>query len=45
MGDRLNNLIHLVLLVAVVLLVGFLSTRYGFVHDISRAQRLSLGAE
>ena len=45
MGERLNNLIHLVLLVAVVLLVGFLSTRYGFVHDISRAQRLSLGAE
>jgi hypothetical protein len=45
MNDRLNNLIHVVLLVAFALLAGFLSTRYGFVHDLSRTQRLSLGAE
>lgn len=45
MGDRLNNLIHVALLIAFALLAGFLSTRYGFVHDLSRTQRLSLGAE
>jgi hypothetical protein len=42
MNERLNNLIHVLLLIAAALLIGFLSTRYGFVHDISRTQRASL---
>lgn len=42
MNERLNNIVHVVLLIAVALLIGFLSTRYGFVHDISRTQRASL---
>jgi hypothetical protein len=42
MNERLNNLIHVALLIAAALLVGFLSTRYGFVSDISRTQRASL---
>ncbi|MGB0135455.1 GldG family protein [Dokdonella sp.] len=45
MRERLNNLIHIVLLVGIALLIGFLSTRYGFVHDFSRMQRASLGDE
>ena len=44
MHERLNNFIHVLLLIAVALLIGFLSTRYGFVHDFSRTQRASLGA-
>lgn len=43
MNGRLNNLIHVLLLIAAALLIGFLSTRYGFVRDISRTQRSSLG--
>lgn len=42
MRDRLHNLLHLLLLLAIVLLVGFLSTRHGFVRDVSHAQRSSL---
>ena len=45
MGNRLNNLVHVALLIAIALLIGFLSTRYGFVRDVSRAQRQSLGVE
>ncbi|MEZ5462661.1 GldG family protein [Dokdonella sp.] len=45
MRERLNNLIHVLLLVGIALLIGFLSTRYGFVHDFSRMQRASLGEE
>lgn len=45
MRERLHNLIHLLLLVGIALLVGFLSTRHGFVHDFSRMQRASLGSE
>ncbi|HQW77551.1 MAG TPA: Gldg family protein [Dokdonella sp.] len=42
MNERLNNIVHVVLLIVSALLIGFLSTRYGFVHDISRSQRASL---
>ncbi len=42
MKERLSNLVHLFLLIAAALLIGFLSTRYSFVHDISRTQRASL---
>ena len=42
MGDRLGNLVHVVLLLAIAILIGFLSTRFGFVHDFSRSQRASL---
>jgi hypothetical protein len=42
MNERLNNLIHVALLIAAALLIGFLSTRYGFIRDISRTQRASL---
>jgi ABC-type uncharacterized transport system involved in gliding motility auxiliary subunit len=45
MSGRLRNALHALLLVAIALALGFLSTRYGFVHDVSRAQRLSLGTE
>lgn len=45
MRERLDNIVHMVLLVGIALLIGFLSTRYGFVHDFSRMQRASLGAE
>ncbi|MEP6880731.1 MAG: Gldg family protein, partial [Dokdonella sp.] len=44
MNERLTNLLHLVLLIAAAMLIGFLSTRYGFVHDFSRTQRASLSA-
>ncbi|MBL0164481.1 MAG: Gldg family protein [Xanthomonadales bacterium] len=42
MNERLNNLIHVLLLIAAALLIGFLSTRHGFVRDFSRTQRASL---
>ncbi len=42
MNERLNNFIHVLLLIAAALLIGFLSTRFGFVHDFSRTQRASL---
>ena len=42
MSERLTNLVHVLLLIAVAVLIGFLSTRYGFVHDFSRTQRASL---
>lgn len=42
MNERLTNLLHVVLLIAIAMLIGFLSTRYGFVHDVSRTQRASL---
>lgn len=45
MRERLNNLVHVLLLIGIALLIGFLSTRYGFVHDFSRTQRASLGDE
>ncbi len=43
MKERIANLIHAVLLIAIAMLLGFLSTRYGFVRDLSQAQRASLG--
>lgn len=42
MNERLTNLLHLLLLIAAAMLIGFLSTRYGFIHDFSRTQRASL---
>ena len=42
--ERLDNLLHALLLVAIALLVGFLGTRYRFVHDFSHGQRASLDA-
>lgn len=42
MNERLTNILHLVLLIAVALLIGFLSTRYGFVYDFSSSRRASL---
>ena len=45
MSERLRNALYALLLIAIALAIGFLSTRHGFVHDVSRAQRLSLGAE
>ncbi len=42
MNERLNNIFHVLLLIAAALLIGFLSTRYGFIHDISHTQRASL---
>ncbi len=42
MNERLTNLLHVILLIAIAMLIGFLSTRYGFVHDFSRTQRASL---
>ena len=42
MNERLNNVVHVVLLIAVAMLIGFLSTRHGFVHDVSDTQRASL---
>ena len=45
MIDRLRNALHALLLIAIALCIGFLSTRYGFVCDVSRAQRLSLDTE
>ena len=42
MNGRLTNFLHVVLLIASALLIGFLSTRYGFIHDFSRSQRASL---
>lgn len=41
---RIDTLIHALLLVAITLMVGFLSTRYGFVHDFSRSRHASLDA-
>jgi len=43
MSTRLTNLFHALLLIALALLIGFLSTRHGFVQDWSRTQRASLG--
>lgn len=43
MRGRLGNLIHALLLMAAALMLGFLSTRHGFVQDWSRTQRASLG--
>lgn len=43
MKERIANLIYAVLLIALALMIGFLSTRYGFVRDLSQAQRASLG--
>lgn len=45
MNERLTNLLHGLLLIAIAMLIGFLSTRYGFVHDVSRTQRASLTAQ
>lgn len=42
MNERLTNILHVVLLIAAAVLIGFLSTRYGFIHDFSRTQRASL---
>lgn len=42
MNERLTNILHLILLIAAALLIGFLSTRYGFVHDFSSSRRASL---
>jgi ABC-type uncharacterized transport system involved in gliding motility auxiliary subunit len=42
MQERLANLLYAALLIAVAMLVGFLSTRYGFVRDFSDTQRASL---
>ena len=42
MNERLNNIFHVLLLIAAALLIGFLSTRYGFIHDVSHTQRASL---
>ncbi len=42
MSERLTNLLHVLLLIAIAMLIGFLSTRYGFIHDFSRTQRASL---
>ena len=44
MRERLDNLLYALLLVAIALLVGFLGTRYRFVHDFSHGQRASLDA-
>ncbi len=43
MRDRIDNLLYVLLLVAIALLVGFLGTRWRFVHDFSEARRASLG--
>jgi len=40
--ERLDNLLYALLLVALVLLIGFLGTRYRFTHDFSHGQRASL---
>lgn len=45
MSERLNNVLYTLLLIAIALLIGFLSTRYSVVHDFSHAQRSSLGDE
>ncbi len=42
MRERLDNLLYVLLLVAVALLAGFLGTRYRVVHDFSHGQRASL---
>ena len=42
MRERLSNLLFAALLLAALLLVGFLSTRYGVQRDLSHAQRASL---
>ena len=42
MRERLDNLLHTLLLIAIAMLIGFLSTRHGFVHDVSRSRRASL---
>jgi len=43
MTDRLTNLVHALLLIAIALLLGFLSTRHRFDIDLSHTQRSSLG--
>ena len=45
MSERFDNLLYALLLIAVALLVGFISTRYRYVHDFSHAQRSSLGEQ
>ncbi len=45
MGERLARLAHLLLLLAVAAMLGFLSTRFGFRADWSYAQSASLGPE
>ncbi|HET9034403.1 MAG TPA: DUF4350 domain-containing protein [Dokdonella sp.] len=42
MNERLTNILHLILLIAAALLIGFLSTRYGFVRDFSSSRHASL---
>ncbi len=42
MKERFGNLLHVVLLLAIVLLAGFLSTRHRFTVDLTHAQRSSL---
>ncbi len=42
MSERLSNLIHVSLLVAIALIVGFLSTRYSYTTDWSQMRRASL---
>lgn len=43
MKERIANLIYAALLIALAMMIGFLSTRYGFIRDLSQAQRASLG--
>ena len=42
--ERLGELLHTLLLLAAALLLAFLSTRFGWQHDFSHAQRASLDA-
>lgn len=45
MRERFGNALHALLVVAIAGLLAFLSTRFGFEHDWSRARSASLGAE
>jgi ABC-type uncharacterized transport system involved in gliding motility auxiliary subunit len=42
MNQRMANLLHALLLITIAVLLGFLSTRYGFIRDVSETQRASL---
>ena len=45
MRERFGNALYTLLVIAIAVLLAFLSTRFGFERDLSHAQSASLGAE